>query len=102
MYEAELSDRAAQEVLQLLSDVYGMPGDPWPMAGAATRLTVDLLLEGPPADDGHRIAEATRLLGVALQRLEGGEARGTVTDRTGQRRMSWSLVRPMPARRAAE
>ena len=76
---------------------------PPPRPGATVQDIVrGFLLASPTFEDGHRIAEATRLLGVALQRLEGGEARGTVTDRTGGRRVSWSLLRPMPMRRAAE
>ena len=56
------------------------------------RLVVHVLVDGPAAEPGRRTAEACRLLGVALGRIEAGEAEGEASDQAGRRRVRWRAV----------
>ena len=88
--DVDLDDREVVRLLALLAGHYALPADGVP-DGRAARMTLDVLLEGPPAEGGRRIAEAGRLVGLALGRMADGEAKGLVADERGERRVAWEL-----------
>lgn len=103
VYEAELCDAEAVRLLRLLAAHYAAApsadgGGAMARGGGVARFTLEVLLEGDAAEGGRRVAEAVRLVGLALGRVEDGEAEGFLADEAGQRRVSWRMTRRRPRR----
>lgn len=103
VYEAELDDAEALRLLRLLLAHYALPPEGGGGATASdqiARLTLEVLLEGDAAEGGRRVAEAVRLVGLALGRIEDGETQGFAADDAGARRVAWRLT-ARPRRRGS-
>ncbi|WP_308219931.1 hypothetical protein [Roseomonas populi] len=70
VYQVELPDPEVVNLLRMLSDHYTTASTAPPVEGRRAKLVVEVLLEGEAAEGGRRIAEACRLLGLALGRIE--------------------------------
>lgn len=99
VYQVGIPDPEAVKLLRMLSDHYVTASTVPPVEGRRAKLVVEVLLEGEAAEGGRRIAEACRLLGLALGRIEQGEAQGLVADQTDERRVGCGC-RPGPAVRS--
>ena len=100
IYCAEFADGEAADLLRLLASHYTAARATPPMEGRVARLSIEVLLKGDAAGQGRRTAETCRLIGLALGRLEMGEAQGLIADAEDERRVSWRLIGPS-RRRAA-
>ncbi|MBP0496539.1 hypothetical protein [Roseomonas indoligenes] len=101
VYQVELPDPEVVKLLRMLSDHYVTASTALPVEGRRAKLVVEVLLEGEAAEGGRRIAEACRLLGLALGRIEQGEAQGLVADQADERRVAWRLTAPVRGRGVA-
>ena len=87
-YDVDIGEADAQQMLAFLAAHYGGPrSDLSPPAAPA--LVVRIAVTGDLCRGGRGIAEAIRLLGLALGRLADGDMRGEITDAHGLRGVRW-------------
>ena len=91
LWRLEIPPEQALRLLSFGEAHFGMPA-PFEPRPVNERLVIRVELVSPAHAPGRRIAEACRLLGIALARLEAGDTCGQTADPEGTRRVQWSVT----------
>lgn len=88
-YDVGVGEADARRLIEHLAAHYGVPLPATPSPSLPPALVVRIAVSGDMGKGGRGIAEAIRLLGLALGRLSDGEVKGEIADAQGLRGVRW-------------